>query len=426
MFYQKINFTIFVLLLLTNFSVHANTAERELANLTLDQAIEKALKNNFDLSALELEADKAQARTFQVSRLPNPELSVEVENFGGSGELRQSDAIETTVMVNQPFLLGGKRSKQKKVSLLDEKLTNWDLQSQRLEIIKEVHNAFVDVLGAQELVKLNIELVDLEKEVFRSVKERVKAGKVSPIEEIKAKANLDAEMILFERAERSLFSAKRRLCALWGDSLPYFKEVSADITALKDLPDFDVIQSKAIKNPDLARWSTEMEKRKLSLNLEKAKRLPDVEIGVGWRDFNESDDHAFLAGITVPLPLFDRNRGSVREAVHDISKAEKEKRSAELSVNTELWSVYNEIKVAYSEASGLKNTVLPSMKKVLEAQQEGYRRGKFDYLEVLDAQRSFFENRRNLLNSLVSYHKGIADIKRLIGGVKIQDIFDNN
>jgi len=423
---QKISFILFVLLLVSSLSAHANSTERQLTNLTLDQAIEKALKSNFELSVLELEADKAKARTFQVSRLPNPELSVEVENFGGSGELRQSDAIETTVMISQPFLLGGKRSKQKKVSLLEEKLTNWDLRSQRLEIIKEVHKTFVDVLGAQELVKLNRELVNLEKEVFRSVKERVKAGKVSPIEEIKAKANLDAEMIVLERAERSLVSAKKRLCALWGDSLTYFNEVSADITALKDLPDYDEILLKAIKNPDLARWSTEMEKRKMSLNLEKARRLPDVEIGVGWRDFNESDDHAFLAGITIPLPLFNRNKGAVREALHDMSQAEKEKASSELSVQTELWGAYNEIKAAYSEASALKNTVLPGMKKVLEAQQEGYRRGKFDYIEVLDAQRSFFESRRNLLDSLVSYHKGIAEIKRLIGAAKIQDIFINN
>ena len=79
------------------------------------------------------------------------------------------------------------------------------------------------------------------------------------------------------------------------------------------------------------------------------------------------------------------------------------------------WSVYNETKVAYSEANTLKNTVIPAMEEVFKAQQEGFRRGKFDYLEVLDAQRSFFESKKNMLDSLVSYHKGIADIKRLTG-----------
>ena len=421
----KFLFAVFVILVGPLY-VHANSNIAELPNITLDQALEQALTKNPELSALQLEFNKAQARTFQTSRLPNPELSVDVENFGGSGELRQSDAIETTVMISQPFLLGGKRSKQQKVNILEEELSKWDLRALRLKIINEVHKAFIDVIGSQEFVKLNRELVTIEEEVYRSVKERVLAGKVSPIEEIKAKANLAAERIVLERAERSLLSAGRRLSALWGDFKPSFNAVSGDITVLQELPDFSTLTTKITQNPDLARWPFELEKRKASLALEKSRRISDVEIGVGWRDFNESDDHAFLVGISIPLPLFNRNRGSIREALYDVSKAEKEKAAVDLSVRTELWSVYNETQVAYSEASALKNTVLPGMEKVLEAQQEGFRRGKFDYLEVLDAQRSFFEGRRNFLDALISYQKGIADLESLTGSEKPHANFVNN
>ena len=418
MVYLKYFVVSFVILLVSPLYVQANNSVAELPNITLEQAIEKALANNLELSILKLEFNKMNARTFQASRLPNPELSVEVENFGGSGELRQSDAIETTVMISQPFLLGGKRSKQKKIAILEEELSNWDLQSLRLKIINEVHKAFLDVSGAQEVVKLNRELFALEEEVYRSVNVRVKAGKVSPIEEIKAKANLDVERIVLERTERALLSACRRLSVLWGDPVPSFKAVSEDITTIQELPDFSTLTTKITQNPDIARWPSELKKRKASLELEKSRRISDVEIGVGWRDFNESDDHAFLAGISIPLPLFDRNRGAIREALYDMSKAENEKAAAVLSVSTELWIVYNEAKVAYIEASALKNTVLPGMKVVLEAQQEGFRMGKFNYLEVLDAQRSFFEGKRNFLNALISYHKGIADLKYLTGNEK--------
>ena len=408
----------FVVLLAGPLNIQANSDIEELPSLTLEQAIEKALANNFELSVSLFETNKANARTFQAGRLPNPELSVEVENFGGSGELRQSDAIETTVMISQPFLLGGKRSKQKKVAMLEEEQAKWNLQSQRLKIINEVHKSFIDVLGAQEFVKLNRELVTLEEEVFLSVKERVQAGKISPIEEIKAKANLDAERLVLERSERSLLSACRSLSTLWGKPEPSFKAVSEGITAMKELPDLSTLSAKLSRNPDLARWPSELEKRKATLALEKSRRISDVEIGVGWRDFNESDDHAFLAGISIPLPLFDRNRGNVREAIYDVSKAKKEKASEELLIHAELWNVYNETRSAYSEVSALKNTIVPGMKKVLEAQQEGFRMGKFDYLEVLDAQRSFFEGKRNLLDALISYHKGIAELERLTGSEK--------
>lgn len=426
MFHHKFLFVIFVILLAAPFYVHANSDSTELINITVEQAIEKALNNNFELAALKLESKKAKARTFQESRLPNPELSIEMENFGGSGELRQSDSVETTVMIIQPLLLGGKRTKQEKVNILEEELSKWDLQSLRLNIINEVHKAFIDVIGAQEFIKLNRELVTLEEEVLQLVKDRVKAGKVSPIEEIKAKTNLDVERLILKRAERSLFAASIRLSAMWGDSTLSFNAVSEDIAILQELPDFSTLTTNINQNPDLARWSVELEKRKASLALEKSRRIPDVELGVGWRDFNESDEHAYLAGITIPLPLFNRNKGAIREAVYDISKTEKDKASSELSLQTELWIVYNETKLVYSEASALRNSVVPGMEKVMRRQQEGFRMGKFDYLEVLDAQRSFFESRRNLLDALIGYHKGIADIGRLTGSEKLHANFVKN
>ncbi len=423
MFHHKF---IFVILLAAPFYVHANSDSTELINITVEQAIEKALNNNFELAALKLESKKAKARTFQESRLPNPELSIEMENFGGSGELRQSDSVETTVMISQPFLLGGKRTKQEKVNILEEELSKWDLHSLRLNIINEVHKAFIDVVGAQEFIKLNRELVTLEEEVLQLVKDRVKAGKVSPIEEIKAKTNLDVERLVLKRAERSLFAAIRRLSAMWGDSLLTFNAVSEDIAILQELPDFSTLTENITQNPDLARWSVELEKRKASLALEKSRRISDVELGVGWRDFNETDEHAFLAGITIPLPLFNRNKGAIREAVYDMSKVEKDKAASELSLQTELWIVYNETKLVYSEASALKNSVVPGMEKVMRRLQEGFRMGKFNYLEVLDAQRSFFESRRNVLDALIGYHKGISDLGRLTGSEKPHANFVKN
>ena len=103
MAHLKFIIAVSVFLLISPHYLQASKDVDKLTNISLEQAIEKALANNLELSAAVFEGSKAQARTFQASRLPNPELSIEVEDFGGSGELRESDAIETTVMISQPF-----------------------------------------------------------------------------------------------------------------------------------------------------------------------------------------------------------------------------------------------------------------------------------------------------------------------------------
>ena len=97
----RIVLTGLMLLLINSACLYASSQDIGPQALSLHSAIECALSGNPDLSALKFDRSIAKSRTFQASRLPNPELSVEVENFGGSGELRESDAAETTVMISQ-------------------------------------------------------------------------------------------------------------------------------------------------------------------------------------------------------------------------------------------------------------------------------------------------------------------------------------
>ena len=64
----------------------------------------------------------------------------------------------------------------------------------------------------------------------------------------------------------------------------------------------------------------------------------------------------------------------------------------------------------------MKSAVLPGAQSAFDAATEGFRQGKFGYLEVLDAQRTFFEARGRHIEALSAYHKAVADTERLIGG----------
>ena len=408
-----------IILLFLSFILPPGTVSSDISEpsetISLKQALSLALKKNPELAVVSIESEKAAAKTFQAGRLPNPHLSFEMENFAGTGGLKQSDAMETKVVISQVVQFGKKRVKHKKIAELTENLVQWDIAAHRVDIIKLVSTLFVEVLGAQELVKFDREIVRLEEEIYNTVSERVLAGKVSPLEEIKARANLASGRIELAKAEKSLQAGRKQLAATWGASSLPFKAVEGDLGAFNALPELEKFYDNASKNPDIARWDTELKRQRAVLALEKSRRFPDVEIGAGCKDFNESDDHAFSVGVTIPLVVFDRNRGNIREALQGLQQAEKERFAVRIFILTRLGTTYDKALMDFNEVTVLKKDIVPGTKTVFEGVREGYREGKFNYLDVLDAQRTFFKSKQKLIQSLVSLHKSVLELERLSG-----------
>jgi cobalt-zinc-cadmium efflux system outer membrane protein len=175
------------------------------------------------------------------------------------------------------------------------------------------------------------------------------------------------------------------------------------------------LKSLISQNPDVARWVTEAEQRRAQIELERTKRIPDPTLSLGPRHFNGIDEHAFVFAFSIPLPFFDRNQGSLLEAQERLNKAEEESKATKLRVFGALAEAYQSLSAAYSEAETLRNDVLRGAQEVFEASREGYRQGKFDYLMLLDAQRTLFEVRGQYIEALGLYHQAVADVERLIG-----------
>jgi len=383
--------------------------------ITLRQALALALMHNPELRAFSWEVRASEARQLQAGLLPNPEIEVEVEEVGGTGGRSGFNGAETTIQLGQLIELAGKPSKRKRVASLESKLAGWDYEVKRLNMFTEVAHAFVEILAAQERLRLAEELVQLSEQIFNTVTQRVDAGKDSPVEKTKAQVALASARIGQKQAHQRLASARKQLAATWGSVSPVFEGVSGQLDATFPIPSETELRRLLEQNPDLARWAVEMERRRAALELEKANAITDPTIFGGMQRYNETDDTAVVFGLSIPIPAFNRNQGRILEARYNLAKTRKQRRAVEANLYATLADAYQALSSAFIEVTGLKNEVLPGAQSAFDATRRGYRGGKFDYLMVLDAQRTFFYARARYIESLAAYHGARADVERLIG-----------
>lgn len=384
--------------------------------LTLRQALALGLAGNPDLIAFSWEVRTGDPRILQAGLIPNPELGVELENFLGSEPSRKFETLETTLSISQLVELGGKRAARIGLASSEKEVSIWEYEAKRADVAADVAKSFVEVLSAQDRLTLAEELARLAKEVLNAVAARVTAGKISPVEETRASVASSIGGIELERARLGLEGARKRLAAAWGSQKPMFSKAVGQLDRLPPIPSQEVLVARISRNPDVARWAAEMEQRKAALALERANRISNVTLSGGVRREREAKDTSFVFGAAVPLPLFNRNQGKILESQYRISKAEREREAAGNKVLAALSEAYQALATGYAEATTLRSTVLPGAQSAFEATSEGFRQGKFGYLEVLDAQRTLFEARGRYVEALGAYHKAAADTERLIGG----------
>ena len=300
-------------------------------SLTLDEALSLTLDRNPNLAAQQLEISAREARSMQAGRGPMPEINLDAENFAGSGNLKGIDGLETTVGVGQVLELGGKRAVRMKLAGSERDLAQWDLKAVRVGLETEVRNVFTDVLAAQELLRILEEGLGVNQQILETARLRHNAGKAPATEEMKAKMAYSLNHIEIDRAAQNLRTARTRLASFWSNEPPAFKGVRGDLRSIPALPSLESLLPKLSNHPDLARWKTELAQRQFSAEAARAEKMPDISVGAGIRYLNNTGnpDVAMVAGVTVPLPSPNRNKGSVLEAGHRLSKAEKEKKAAE-------------------------------------------------------------------------------------------------
>jgi cobalt-zinc-cadmium efflux system outer membrane protein len=384
----------------------AETDDAGASGLTLEQAVAATMENSPDLNVINFNARLSEAEMLAAAVFPNPELKFEYENF---------DEPEKTLTIGYLLEIGGKRALRMDVAATAAELASVERDAARVELIYKTATAFIDVLAAQENLRIAMEKEKLANHVYEISRERADAGRVSPLEVITAEIKQRNARLEMQQAEDALLIARTILAAMWGGSPVDFKTAAGAFDRIQPIPSLDALSAAINGSPMIQVKQSEIKVAENSLRLEKRNRIPDLSISGGVKKADASDDTIYIVGVSLPIPLFDRNQAGVSRAAGELARgfaalaAEKNRLSKDLAI------AYQTLKTAYQQANTIQTDILPSAQNVLAGIQEGYQEGEFSFLDMLEAQSTLYETHESYVRSLGQYHHAVIDLEKLLG-----------
>jgi cobalt-zinc-cadmium efflux system outer membrane protein len=380
------------------------------ASLTLDQALRLALDHNPSLTAARREVGATEGQMLQGSLRPNPELIYQADDASKASRT-------STFEIGLPIETGGKRDARMRAAGLGREVAQADLGGTELRVRSAVIAAFFDVLVAQELRMTAEDSVKISQRATDIAAKRVAAGKVSPVEETRARVAEAGARVALNQAESELRNARRRLSNQWGNTTPTFTEASGDVERLAALPTEDQVMQRLASSPQLLRAQRELERRKSLVALEQSRAVPDVTLSIGMKRSLDVSGEQALVALKVPLPVFNRNQGNLQEALQRTEKAGAELDAARVSLSSAARQALENVTARRTEAELLRAEVVPGARSAYEAATIGFENGKFSFLEVLDAQRTLISAKMQYLNALANFHRARSELESLTGAI---------
>lgn len=389
--------------------------------LTVEEAVETALRHNPELRAREQERDAARGAVLQARVYPNPELDLALETdrfFAGDGEGRRS------VGVTQTIVTAGKRRQRQENARLGVNAAEEMLDDAKRRLIGEVEEVFYRLLFTQERLKLAREQIELAERLVALSEGRFREGFTPEMDVTLAKIEYHNGLQEVVGLDQELVDARAALNALMGQAVD--EPVVARGTLL--VPPAHVqdawLQEQALaRRPDLRALGVESERAASEVALVRAERIPDLTVSLDLTEENavfdalDLTDRDRLVGLklSVPIPLFDRKRGELMSAQSRLRRAESERAALGARIARDVRVASARIVSAETRLEHFTNDVVPLAESNLDLTRQAYEQGFAGILQILEAQRRFAETRLGYLTMQYEHRLAIAALERDVG-----------
>jgi len=381
--------------------------------LTLEAAWQAALVHQplLEAAAWEVTARRGAAR--RAGALPFPVLELEFENFSGSGTLAGTGEMERTLGLAQAVPLGGKLGRARRLARVEVDLAELEAASQWVELRAGVWRRYFAVARAQERIALAEEDLAISRELAAAVGKQVAAGEVSPLDLARIEVESSRAEIEVARLRGEEEEARLALASTWGTAAPAFTKVEPLATSLPSLPGIETLIERFRRSPAVLLAERTVARERAALSLARAQWWPDLEVRGGWRKFQATGEHALVAAVSVPLPVFAGTQGGVREARARVSRSLALGQAQARERESALRGTERRARELASALRTSADTLLPAASRAFRGIRRGYELGEKSLLELLEAKRTLLESRRTRLELTGDYLDLVCELEGL-------------
>jgi outer membrane protein, heavy metal efflux system len=382
--------------------------------LTMVESVRLALANNPELQASGARVDAAAGRAYQARTWTNPELELSAEDWPVSNGRGFSDAKQT-IGIAQTLPYPGKKSLDKQIGGAGVKLSETELALRRTEIVRDVKAGFFRVLASEQLVEVSSQLVAVAESSAATARKRVDAGAAAYQEQLRAEVQLEQARTELTGFQRELASARQAFVTFLGR--PDLKDARLAGT-LAEVPDASLVEDagaeRLAKHPSAAAAQANLDRARLANRRARLEPYPDVKVGGSGGRIGETDQSIIQLGVSVPLPLIDRGKGKQREARANVSVAEAELHGVQQQLQREWANALKRCRTAGEQVANYRERILPKAAEALRLVQTGFEQGKFNFIDLVDTQRTTAEARLAYQGKLLELNIAQAELEALL------------
>lgn len=355
--------------------------------LTLADVEAMAVDTSPSIRALQARVTAARWECVQAGLPPNPTAGYTAGEIGNDGAAGQHGAY-----VGQQFIRGGKLGYAQAVAAKEARRREQQLAAERQRVLTDVRTVFYEVFLASREVTLTRRLTGLSSRAAETSQALLEAGEGRRTDVLQAEIENRRADAAQRAATQRLDAAWRRLAALVDLPAGAPQPVSADPEQLIRHAGWNELVDRVLSaSPEVSTWVAAIEKARCEVARERSQVVPDVTAQVSVQyDYGAQDT---IAGVQIgmPLPLWNRNQGSIGRACSELTAARRSLEATEQSIVRRLAQVYGDNQAALALAETLGAEVLPRAEESLTLATDGYQAGELAFLDLLTAQRTYFQ-----------------------------------
>lgn len=364
--------------------------------LTLDKARQLTWARTPALAASWQEI-QVQVGLRQQAGLPlNPELFAELEEFAGSRSFSGFNNASGRLGLSREIQTGEKQKLAIQAVTTELQAAIYEYQALQNELAILVETRFYAVFLLQQSLLLKQERLKSLEETGKVIQGRVKAGENSPLELLKHQSELADATNAVRKAGRELKTSRAILASTWGEAQPLFPAVEAEWQQIPP-PALEMLQKALTASPAWQNSRLAINKAETELSLAESQKYPNFAVEGGIQHFREDDSWALFVGLSLPLPIFDRNQGNIAAAQAKLQQALAESAGSDLTLQNALRNAWQHWQDSAAALTELESETMPAAKNYYDAIYTAYQTGEADILELFDARQSWLAKREELL-----------------------------